>query len=284
MKKKKTRKNLLCDTNCFLFVSHTALLKQIFQVILWQTVLCNTPLNVCQMRVVSTSLFFWSQCTPSVKSLFQLSAPLRLIEPGCLPKRLSVHQSVSGECGRFFVVNFLSSISQTIPQEPYSLILPLYVAFSSEGPGQSQTEDAFDTGSVTESAGFFPEKGFFLFSSPGQSQSPEQVLMEQFEETAGKDEQPPSSEMQRSALILLRPLFIERCCCSAAGWNVGEWVASVYQRCKQPTTSWDLSQLLRDLSLLRSATAESYFFRKDGSIQVCLLNLVMTPLDTAVCV
>lgn len=165
--------------------------------------------------------FFWSQCTPSVKSLFQLSAPLRLIEPGCLPKRLSVHQSVSGECGRFFVVNFLSSISQTIPQEPYSLISPLYVAFSSDGLGQSQTEDAFDTGSVTESAGIFLEKGFFLFSSPGQSQSPEQVLMEQFEETAGKDQQPPSSEMEGSALTLLRPLLIECCCCSAAGWKVG---------------------------------------------------------------
>lgn len=127
MKKKNTKQKksiIWHKIAVYLFVSHTALLKQVFQVIFWQTLLCNTPLNVCQMRVVSTSRFFWSRCTPCVKSLFQLSAPLRLIEPGCLPANVSVHQSVSGECGRFFVVNSLSSISQTILQEPYSLISP----------------------------------------------------------------------------------------------------------------------------------------------------------------
>lgn len=95
----------------FLLVSHTALLKRVFQVILWQTGLCNTPLNACRIRVISTSRFFWSRCTPTVKSLFQLSAPLRLIEPGCLPERISVHQSISGEWGRFFVVNSIFYLS-----------------------------------------------------------------------------------------------------------------------------------------------------------------------------
>lgn len=84
----------------------------------------------------------------------------------------------------------------------------------------------------------------FLFSSPGQIQSPEQVLMEQFKETAGTDEQPPSSEGQGSALTPLRPVLIGSCCCSAAGWDVGEWIVGACHRCKHPTTSWDLAVCL----------------------------------------
>lgn len=79
----------------------------------------------------------------------------------------------------------LSSISQTILQESYSLVSPLCVALISNDLGQSQTEDVLDADSVAESVGIFPEKTFFLLISPGQIQSPEQVLMEQFKETVG---------------------------------------------------------------------------------------------------
>lgn len=66
-----------------------------------------------------SSCFFLSCCTASVRSLLQLPVPLMLIEAGCLPRSMTVHQSVSGKCGRFFCTQlFMSSISQTILQEP----------------------------------------------------------------------------------------------------------------------------------------------------------------------
>lgn len=151
----------------FLFISHTALLKQVFQVISWQALLCNTPLNICQMRVVSTSHFFWGWWSPSVKSLFQLSAPWRLMEPGYLLKRISVYQSVSGECGRHFVVNTLSSIFQTILQEPYSLISPLYFALSSHDLGQSQRTHLMWSVSQSQQGSSLKKK--FLFYSAAQN-------------------------------------------------------------------------------------------------------------------
>lgn len=228
MKKKKKKKKSIVwhKIATFLFISHTALLKQVFQVILWQTLLCNIPLNICQMRVVSTSYFFWGWCTPSMKSLFQLSAPL--MEPGYLPKRISVHQSVSGECGRLFVVNTLSFIFQTILQEPYSLISPLYFALSSDDLGQSQRTYVMWSMSQSQQGSSLKKLFFFIQQPRTNSVLPEQVLMDQFEETAGTDEQPSSSEVQGSALTLLKPLLIESCWRVGCG-GVGCWCSSEVQ-------------------------------------------------------
>lgn len=165
----------------FLFVSHTALLKQVFQVILWQTVLCNIPLNVCQMRVFSTSLFSWSQCTLSVKSLFQLSVPLRLIN--IFQEYLSIS-------------HFLENVK------------------------------IFCSGLLI----------FHLSNHPAGALFPNFTLA--------------------------------RCFC---------------QRCKQLPLAEIWARSWGTFTCSSWQNRKTYFLRKDGSPQVCLPDLVMTPLDTAVC-
>lgn len=87
-----------------------------------ETSLSSRLVAVCFMQYpikCFSSCFFLSCCTPSMKSLFQLPAPLELIEAGCPSRSISVHQSDSGKCGRFFCSQLLMpSISQTTLQQP----------------------------------------------------------------------------------------------------------------------------------------------------------------------
>lgn len=124
----------------FLFVSHAALLKQVFQVVLGQPVLCNTPLNVFHLvfPVVAAGMKSLLQCLPFDAGRARLPPQEQICPSVSLWKTWKIFfvvnslcfPSLKPSCGSLFP-NF------TLVHGFEVLISLLYVALRSSGLGQS---------------------------------------------------------------------------------------------------------------------------------------------------